>query len=229
MTRKRIGLVGSIATILLLAVGTAYAFDADFDPSIYNPGVGEIVNFAVCESCLDGGEYTYRWDFDGDGISEIESEDSLVTHAFPSTGYYEVVLTVTSSSGRTGTRRKGILVGGLPAHAVRELMPQTDGTILVLVTIYVAEECRALGFAEVKPQGWQVEVVDAGGAFAHPNPVTGKLEVVWASEFTEGETLTFSYRLHPAYTSTLQHLSGDLAGYTDAGRFVGQIGGELGT
>ena len=227
MNRKWIGLAGSIASILILAVA-AVAFEADFDPSIYNPDVAEIVNFEVCEPCLDGDGYLYRWDFDADGVLELETEDTLVTYAFSSSGYYEVVLTVSDSSGRTSTRRKGILVGGLPAFAVRELLVQGDGTILVLVTINVTADCSAIGFQETMPGGWQVEVVDAGGAFAYPNPLTKKLEAIWGSQFTEGETLTFSYRLHPTYTSTLQGLGGEISGYTAEGRFIGRISGELG-
>jgi hypothetical protein len=227
MNRKWIGLAGSIASILIVAA-TACAFEADFDPSIYNPDVAEIVNFEVCESCLDGSGYRYSWDFDADGVPEIESEEALVTYAFPSAGYYEVVLTVTSESGRRSTRRKGILVGGLPAFAVRELLVQSDGTILVLLTIHVTASCSAIGFQEAMPQGWQIEVVDAGGAFAYPNPVTKKLEVIWGSQFAEGETVTFTYRLYPAYTSTLQGMSGEISGYTDEGRFIGEISGELG-
>jgi PKD repeat protein len=227
MNRKWIGLAGSVASILILAVA-AVAFEADFDPSIYNPDVAEIVNFEVCEPCLDGYGYRYKWDFDADGVPELETEDTLVTYAFSSSGYYEVVLTVSDSGGRTSTRRKGILVGGLPAFAVRELLVQGDGTILVLVTINVTADCSAIGFQEAMPAGWQVEVVDAGGAFAYPNPLTKKLEAIWGSQFAAGETLTFSYRLHPTYTSTLQGLGGEISGYTAEGRFVGGISGELG-
>lgn len=228
MTGKRFGLAGVIALTLILAVGTVWAFEADFDPSNYNPDVAEIVNFGTCESCLDGGGYRYTWDFDADGVPEVETEDALVTYAFSSAGYYEVVLTVTSASGRMSTRRKGILVGSLPAYGVRDVMPQSDGTMLVLITINVTAECSALGFTEDNPQGWQIEVIDAGGSFAYPNPMTKRLEVVWGSQFSVGETVTFSYRLHPAYTSTLRGLSGDLSGYTGEGRFIGRIGGELG-
>jgi len=227
MNRKWIGFAGSIATILILAVAVC-AFEADFDPSIYNPDVAEIVNFEVCTSCLDGEGYRYAWDFDADGVPEVETEETLVTHAFPSSGYYEVVLTVTSAGGRTTTRRKGILVGALPAFAVRELLVQSDGTILVLLTIRVTADCSAIGFQEAMPPGWRVEVVDAGGAFAYPNSQTKKLEAIWGSQFAAGETVTFSYRLHPAYTSSLQGISGEISGYTDEGRFIGRISGELG-
>lgn len=227
MNGKWIGLAGSIVWIVILAVA-ANAFDADFDPSIYNPDVSEVVNFAVCKPCLGGDGFHFSWDFDADGIPEMETNDTLVTYAFSSPGYYEAVLTVADSGGRTSTRRKGILVGRLPAFAVRELLAQSDGTILVLVTINVTSDSSAIGFQEVMPQGWQVEVVDAGGAFAYPNPMTRKLEVVWGSQFVAGDAMTFSYRLYPAYTSTLQGLSGEISGYTAEGRFIGRITGELG-
>ncbi len=227
MNRKWIGLAGSIASILIVAA-VAHAFEADFDPSAYNPNAAEIVNFEVCEPCLGGDGFQYKWDFDADGVSEIETDAALVAYAFPSPGYYEVVLTVSDGSGRTSTRRKGILVGSLPAFAVRELLSQDDGTILVLITITVTADCSAIGFQETMPAGWQVEVVDAGGSVAHPNLLTKKLEVLWGSQFVEGETLTFSYRLYPAYTSTLQGLRGEISGYTEEGRFIGRISGELG-
>ena len=115
-------------------------------------------------------------------------------------------------------------MSGLPP-----LLVQSDGTILVLITVAVTSDCSAIGFQEGMPTGWQVEVVDAGGAFAYPNPQTKKLEVIWGSQFVAGEMVTFSYRLHPAYTSTLQMISGEISGYTDEGRFIGRISGELST
>jgi len=228
MNRKWIGLAGSIASVLILAAA-AYALEADFDPSLYNPSVSEIVSFEVCESCLDGGGFRYTWDFDGDGAPEQETEDALVSHAFPSAGYYEVVLTVRSTtSGWTSTRRKGILVGSQPAYAVRELLAQSDGSILVLVAVTASADCSAVGFQEMMPQGWQMEVVDAGGATTRMNALEKKLEVVWLMQLSAGDQLTFSYRLYPGYSSTLRALSGQLSGYTEDGRFVGQISGELG-
>ena len=227
MNSKWVGLAGLIASILIFAVVTC-AFEADFDPSVYNPDVSEIVNFEVCEPCLDGNGFLYAWDFDGDGVPEIETEETPVAHAFSAAGYHEVTLTVSDLGGRTSVRRKGIQVGSLPAFAVRELLPQSDGTILVLVTVNVTADCRAIGFEEQMPKGWQVEVVDVAGAFAFPNPLTKNLEVVWGNEFAVGDTVTFSYRLHPGYSSTLQGLSGKFSGYVEEDRFVGQIAGELG-
>ncbi len=227
MKTNRIGVACAIASIMLVGL-VASAYEADFDPSIYNPDVGEIVNFEACESCLGGDGNLYRWDFDADGVWDTETEDALVTHAFDTSGYHEVVLSASNSSRRTSTRRKGILVGSLPAFAVRELLPQEDGTILVLITISIASECSAIGFQEAMPQGWQVEVVDTGGAFAYPNPSTKKIEAVWGSQFAPGEMVSFTYRLHPAYTSMLHGMSGEMSGYTGEGRFIGGIAGELG-
>jgi hypothetical protein len=225
MDKRRIGLVG-VLVLLLAAAG--HAFEADFDPSTYNPGVAEMVNFEVCEPCLDGEGCHYRWDFDADGLADAESDEALVTYAFEAPGYYEVVLTVSDVGGRTSSRRKGLQVGELPAFAVRELLIQPDGTILVLLHVAVTSGCSAIGLEEGMTQGWQLEVVDAGGAIALPNPETRKLEVVWAREFTAGEMLTFSYRLYPAYAVTLQAISGRVSGYVDGERFVGGVSGELG-
>ncbi len=227
MNKTWIGLAGSLAAIVI-AAAAVQGFEADFDPSSYNPAAAEIVNFEVCESCLGGSGAQYEWDFDGDGVAETEATEPVVTHAFPAAGYYEVTLTVRDGGGRTSRRRKGIVVGELPAFAVREIMPQSDGTLLVLVNVRVTSSCSAIGFQETMPRGWQLEVVDAGGAFAHPNPANRTLEVVWGSQFDQGDTISFTYRLYPGYASTLQGLSGELSGYTEDGRFLGRIGGELG-
>ena len=73
MRNRWIVQLGSIGLILAFAL-TAHASEADFDPSRYNPDVGEIVNFEVCEPYLSGSGFTYSWDFDGNGEPEIETD-----------------------------------------------------------------------------------------------------------------------------------------------------------
>ena len=220
----------SIGLVLMFA-GAAAAFEADFDPSTYNPDVGEIVNFAVCDSCLGDSEFTYSWDFDGNGTPEIETDEGLVTYSFASAGFYEVVLTISDAGGRTSVARQGVVVGSVPASATRELLVESDGAIFVLITITINESAPGIGIEEGIPDGWAIEVVDAGGAVTKPNMDSRQYEVAWMSQFEPGATVSFSYRLRPAYTSVLPALYGEVSGFfgeVGEGRFAMGIAGMLG-
>jgi len=201
----------SISLVLIFA-GAVYAFEADFDPSTYNPDVAEIVNFEVCEPCLGGSDFTYSWDFDGNGTPEIETAQDLVTYSFPSAGFHEVVLTVSDAGGRTSVVRQGVVVGPVPAIAVRELLVEPDGSIFVLISVTMNARVSAPGIEESIPNGWAAEVIDTGGAVVKMNMELRQFEAGWMSMFEEDETVTFSYRLSPAYTSVLPALHGDVTG-----------------
>ncbi len=228
MKSRWIACLGLTGLILCIATA-AYAFEANFDPSTYNPDVGEIVNFEVCTSCLGGEAFTYSWDFDSDGVPEYETDQTLVTYSFASAGFYGVTLMVSDAGGRTSTIRKGIVVGSVPAYGVRELVTESDGAILVLITVTINERAPGIGIEEGIPAGWSVEVVDPNGALVNQNMELRQLEVAWMSLYEPGETVTFSYRLRPAYTTQLPALQGNVAGFFDSieGRYVMGIAGEL--
>jgi len=219
-TLVSIGLILTFATI-------AYGFEADFDPSTYNPDVAEIVNFEVCEPCLGGSDFTFSWDFDGNGTPEFDTDQDLVTYSFASEGFYEVVLTVSDAGGRTSVARQGVVVGPVPAIAIRELLVESDGSIFVLITVTMNEKFSSVGIEENIPDGWAIEIVDAGGSLVHPNMAERQYEILWMSMFEAGETVTFSYRLRPAYTSVLPTLYGEVSGYANGDLHVMGIAGML--
>ena len=226
MKNRWIAQLASIGLILTFAT-VAYAFEADFDPSTYNPDVAEIVNFEVCEPCLGGDGFTYSWDFDGDGEPEFDTDQGLVTYSFASAGFYEVVLRVTDAGGRTSVARQGVVVGPVPAIAVRELLVESDGAIFVLITVTMIESAPGIGIEEGIPDGWAVEIVDAGGAVVKPNMEEKQYEIVWMSLFRPEETVTFSYRLRSAYTSVLPTLDGKVSGIFGGHYFVMGVAGML--
>jgi len=226
MKRTAIGLLVTM-TVLTLAAWAVSGFEADFEVSTYNPDVAELVNFEVCEPCLgESGTFHYAWDFDSDGIAELETDDPVAAYGFASDGYHQVTLTVTAA-GQVRSRRKGVLVGPTPAYAVRELIEQENGTVFVLITIHVESAVPgSLGFVESMPDGWQLEIVDPGGATTKRNAGEKQLEVFWMMSLDAGAELTFSYRLHRSYASELPLLEGELSGYSE-GRFAGAICGDL--
>ncbi|RLE37324.1 hypothetical protein DRJ12_03055 [Candidatus Acetothermia bacterium] len=230
--RKRLLSVGFPIMLLIAFSFASFAWEADFGVSTYNPAVAEAVTFAVCEPCLDGGSFSYGWDFDGDGTIDETADQGLIDHSFSAEGFYRVTLSLTDEAGMTKTHTEGILVGALPAFAKRDVLLNSDGSLFVLITVLISEGSRALGFQESIPRGFSLEILDPSGAITNINSQARELEIVWGSEFEAGGELTFSYRLHPSSSGMSgPEFSGMFSGYvrTEEGqqRFKAEICGEL--
>jgi hypothetical protein len=217
---------------LLIAAASAWAasaaWQADFTPSTFNPGVGDVVNFAVCETCLgSGGAYRYLWDFNSDGVVDLNTDSTVAACTFDATGFYEVELTIQDLGGREVTRRKGIIVGPVPAFGIRQVILETDGTVFVSISIVVNSAAVALGLVEGIPAGWQLEIVDGGNAMTRVNAEERQLEVAWMSQAEAGDEFTFTYRLYSNYATQTRQLSGEVSGYVGGARFAASVCGEL--
>jgi len=223
----RIGIIG-----LVIAAATACAaqaaWKADFTPSTWNPAVGGVVNFSVCDSCLgSGGVYRYLWDFNNDGTVDVDTDAQVVACTFNAPGFYEVKLTIRDAGGREETCTKGIVAGNIAAYGVRQLVVQDDGSILVSISLTVSSPVAAPGLVESIPAGWQLEVVDAGGAVTRLNSEARQLEVGWLTQVQPGDQISFSYRLYSNYSSQVKDLSGEISGYVGGARFASPVCGEL--
>jgi len=226
--KKRIYASIGAAAILVSFAFACLAWEADFEPSSFNPEVGEPVTFAICEPCLDSGTYRYAWDFDGDGVTDLETEEMVIEHVFETRGFHAVGLTSTAPDGRRKTKRLGILVGKVPAYAVRETIRELDGSIFVLITVYMQDAITAgVGFTENLPRGWMSEVVDVGGAIKGKGNDAEQLGIAWGSQFDAGAVAEFSYRLIPGYGNPTVAFEGMVNGYTNGDRFFGEVCGEL--
>ncbi|MCX6094855.1 MAG: PKD domain-containing protein [Candidatus Bipolaricaulota bacterium] len=230
---RNIRRVWIVATAIAVAVPwmAAAAWKADFTPSTYNPGVGEAVSFAVCEPCLTGGTYTYRWDWNGDDVADVETRDPMATYSYAAAGYYEVQLTIADDTGRRETCRKGVVVGAVPAFAVRDVVAQDDGTLLVVVTVRAVEPIPGgFGFEEQIPQGWQAAIEDPGGTFLSGIDAPTRTVFAQWTAVEAGTELVFTYRLslYAGYAVSQSRLAGELAGYIAGVRFRATICGVLG-
>ncbi len=75
---------------------------AVFEHSVERPNAGEPTRFDASPSAdPDGSIAAYRWDFDGDGVIDRESDTPIVEHAFASGGEFDVILSVIDDSGET--------------------------------------------------------------------------------------------------------------------------------
>jgi len=227
MNRSKVLVCALAASLLLIGVVVgAAAWDADFTPSTYNPGVGGLVEFEICESCLGTTSgFIYRWDFNGDGETDLESTTGgLASAMYDEAGYYIVTLTMQENGGTRKTCQKGLWVGETPAYAVREVLEESSGTVFVLITIRFTSEIVAPAVEERILTGWQIEVIEAG-EIVNLNAEKRREEVAWMQNYEAGDELTFSYRLHPG-TATGSEFSGDVTGFHD-GYFRISICGAL--
>ncbi len=220
--------VAAAAIVIAVSWMATAAWKADFTPSTYNPGVGEAVSFAVCASCLSSETYTYRWDWNGDGVVDLETRDPVATHAYATAGYYEAELVIVAGTGLRDTCRKGILVGAVPAFAVRDVLAQDDGTLLVVVTVRTVDAIPGgLGFEERVPQGWQVSLEETAGTML--SGIESQSRTVYAqwAAVDAGAEMVFTYRLsmYAGYAASAMQLSGELRGYVGGVRFVATICG----
>ncbi len=191
-------------------------WQADFTPSTYNPGVNEIVEFAACEECTAGeAGLRYLWDFNNDGVVDEETDSPTTWRAFGVAEFYQVKLTVRDVVGRETTRVKGIVAGRVPVYGVRRVVPQNDGSYMVIISAVVCSENSGFGLIEFVPLGWSPVPVDEAGA----------IKTHWASELHEfqalwlnldpGTEIEFSYILTRNYGGAAQRpgLSGTISGY----------------
>ncbi len=222
----RVAMIGFLA-----AAATAWAVPAawvaDFTPSSWNPAVGDVVNFAACDSCLGSGSYTYDWDFNSDGVVDAATSSTLTACTFSTAGFYAVKLTERDAGGREETRSKGVLVGAIPAYGVREVIAEADGAVFVSITIVIGSTANAIGLMESIPSGWQVELVDTAGAMAKVNSETRTIEVGWLTQAAPGDQVVFTYRLYSNYSTQVTTLSGEVSGYVHGARFAAPVCGEL--
>ncbi|MDI6886372.1 MAG: PKD domain-containing protein [archaeon] len=81
--------------------------------SVETPTTNLPIVFDASESYdPDGTIVAYRWDFDGDGIWDIEENVVTITHSYPESGYYTVILEVEDDAGVTNVTTITITVCG---------------------------------------------------------------------------------------------------------------------
>ncbi|MEE9542119.1 MAG: PKD domain-containing protein [Candidatus Bipolaricaulota bacterium] len=204
---------------------TSLGFEADFEPSDYNPAPGGSVTFEVTSSCATDEAISYGWDFDGDGIYDISTKEPYVEYSFRNAGYTRVSLQATRSDGKRATRCKGLLVGKSPLLAVREALIEETGTILVSLTAAATTSVLPVAVQESIPIGWQVDILDAGGSLVKIEE--RNLQALWLSEIRAGRTNVICYRLRRSFGVGNPELGGELTGYAQTTLIVVPVCGDI--
>ncbi len=216
----------AVTGVFLMVVGLiAFGHGAiDFDPTTYNPATGEKVTFSLCQGCAAGAT-RYEWDFNGDGVTDMTTRDPFVDHTYTAAGYVEVTVKAVAADGRVMARRKGLLVGKTSLIGIRYVERQSDGSIIVSITIISDGHLSGVGVEELIPVGWQVGA--SNGDNVYIKRAGSKLQILWINRLTPGDTATVSYQLYPTQGNGVPAFSGTVSGYDKGKRVDTQICGDL--
>ena len=127
---------------------------------------------------LDGDIEFYKWDFDGDGIIDLETESSDIDYAFQEPGKIELSLTVMDDEGKVElyTKTVDILASVLAVRIIETCMPDDwtvpASVVQVSIVLSVNTLLSGLSVSETIPAGWAFAEVDNDGATLRQNGQT---------------------------------------------------------
>jgi len=179
------------ATAALLAASTSQAAQrAEFEYSPFDPDINTEVSFDASESFSNGRFIeSYEWDFDGDGLFEVQTEEPQITHLFDQSGDLNVSLRVTDSAGSSETFSDSLFVRSASVMLRREittpLAPNrvTAGSAFqVKITATFLEDVSAPGIDEELPEGWRVGAGEHGEALFK----SSEAQWIWSNTITAG-------------------------------------------
>ena len=127
---------------------------------------------------LDGDIELYKWDFDSDGIIDLETTSSDIEYAFEEPGEIKVTLTVVDDEGKaeSHTITVDILASVLAVRSINTCMPDgwtvPGGIVHVSMVLSVNTLLNGLSVSETIPVGWTFAEVDNDGATLRRNGQT---------------------------------------------------------
>lgn len=201
--RSRWSILMSI--VLLLSVG-GYASNgnppvAAFVTNPTKPSTNDKVLFDAGASVGKDAQISlYEWDFDGDGLIDVSTDQPQVRHFFDQSGAHNITLQVLDNAGGTNTLIKSIDVLQAPVTTRRTLemtlMPNrvlAGGSFFVTVTLRVNQQASGLGLVERLPAGWRTRPISEDGALF--KRAGEELQWLWAQSIEPGQTLTVRYEV----------------------------------
>ncbi len=196
-------LVGGLTSVLGIFLGAflgtaqgqpASGPQADFLFEPQDPDINTEVLFDAGGS--SPGVVRYEWDFDGDGVFELSTDEPTVTYLFDASGSYRVTLRVTDGAGGQALTSRDIRVRTAPVRVRRAIESPLEGfrvpagsAFQVTVEILINETINGLGLDEDLPEGWRVGSVDPEGAAFKGS----EAQWLWFRTLVPGEELRVVY------------------------------------
>ncbi|RLD03750.1 MAG: hypothetical protein DRI32_06895 [Chloroflexi bacterium] len=153
---------------------------------------------------VDGSIVSYAWDFDGDGVFDVEGASSDVSYTFSQVGDVTVILKVTDDQGKASLSKKALTV--LPSvSAVRQIdtcLPDDEtiasGTVKVTITITANTQVHGLTLHEDIPAGWTF----AEGSNASATFRAESTDWLFMETLEDGDSRVIEYTLTAPATCT---------------------------
>ena len=149
----------------------------------------------------------YEWDFNGDGLVDLSTDQPQVSYFFDESGVFDVSLTVIDASGTGTSLSQSVTVSLAPVSARRTfemtLMPNrvlAGGSFFVTVTVWINESASGMGLAETLPPDWRARPLDDGGAIF--KRAQDALQWLWPQTLNAGQTVTVRYEISVPETAS---------------------------
>jgi len=143
----------------------------------------------------------YEWDFDGDGVFEVSTNQPIVTHIFNESGAFTVTLRITDINGLTNTISQTVEVRAQRTGAWRMISTpqvQPQGVFRVTVSFQVDVPTNGLGVEEQWPVGWTIEPVRNDGAVFKFTHSRGQWIFPALLKIGEMKSIVYDVRVPPA-------------------------------
>ncbi len=168
---------------------------ATFTLAPADPRVNEPVAFdASGSSDPDGRVVSYDWDFDGDGLFDLSTDEPRATYTYTTSGMKSVTLRATDDEGASSRQTATVEVSTLSVMVTRtisttEALP--GSTFKVVVRIETERDLAGAGLQENLPVGWKIKPIEnAGAAFKR-----AAVQWVFVDQIKAGTTKVISYEV----------------------------------
>ena len=174
----------------------------------------------------------FEWDLDGDGATDLTTEDAVVYHEFDAEGEMTVGLVVVDDDGRTGSYERDVeVLASVTATRTIETCLPDDATIEgarvnVLIELTINTEMHGLTLHEEYPAGWTVELGDSGHATARRDDANAAIDWLFLETLAPGEYRTIAYTL-VAPTGDFPSVEEGQAGARDQVTITGVLASSL--
>ncbi len=124
----------------------------------------------------DGTIVRYKWDYNGDGVVDVEGTEPVAKYAYLTGGSYTVRLTLVDNTGLETPYATPLYVSPVTVTATRSLSTMTalpGHAFRVQIRIHTDQDLAGAGLDENPPVGWEITPINNGGA------IFNRAEVQW--------------------------------------------------
>ncbi len=169
--------------------------EVTFIVSPAGPHINEPVTFDASGSIdPDGTIVNYEWDFDGDGLFDLSTNEPVATYTYQVSGIKSVTLRATDAEGASARKMYALDVSEVAVKVTRTISTMSalpGSTFKVVVRIEPDMDLAGVGLQENLPVGWKIKPLEnAGAAFKRAD-----VQWVFIDKIKAGTSKVISYEV----------------------------------